>query len=218
MDPKGFDADDRIDATIALAQGLLQNYDGQPIWVSGILDLPPSPQYSIFSRDLTDEDDERGMTRLSLSPWDDRESLRYTHIYPKGTLDDEGYFSFVPDQVSPITKVEGTPPTEEGTIEDINSKYWHIPLISIQDPSEMPGDTMLAVKIFREYDRIEKSDNRSGYVVVQMHAPGKYHRVDQFQVWITVKEATVLQRAVDWVRGRAISIGGPMPYKKPVVN
>jgi len=209
LDPKGFHADDRIGATIALAQGLMKLYDGQPIWLRGIFDLPPSPQYSIFSRDFNEA--ERKEPPILDSSAGDPES----ELLPTGTLDDEGYFTFVPEQVYPITRVEGTAPdTPDTTVLRIQAEdgtHWDVH--RTRSPGQIPDTSMLAVKIITIWDSRDHSNYNFGYFIVQAHAPGKYHRIAQFWNKRLMKE-DALTRSMEWGKDRTISIGGPVPHKK----
>jgi len=217
LDPQAFHADDRIGATIALAQGLLKKYDGQPIWLSGIFNFPPSPHSSMFSREIDEDERKKALDYHHNSQSGESEILRYSEIYPKGTLDDEGYFTFVPDQVFPITMVEGSEKYgAEVGIKAIDGTYWDVSSTDARPLGEMANETLLAVKVIREYDRIAKHDSKSGYFVVQMHAPGKYHRVTQFwDSYGRFEQKNSSKRVVDWGEDRTISVGGPVPYKKP---
>lgn len=120
---KQFDKNDRVRATIALAQEILKKPDGRANWLDSLWYLPPAPQLSIFPQFPETRVDGKGavirfpdgsMKNLLELMRTDREIVEFENVSDehisdfsaRPTMDDSGYYTFVASSIYVIKRAQ----------------------------------------------------------------------------------------------------------------
>ncbi|KAK7053181.1 hypothetical protein VNI00_003800 [Paramarasmius palmivorus] len=196
LDPKLFESDDRMGATIALARGVLEKEKGRASWLGGLWFLPPSPEVSIFPRFPETRVDGKAAIRMPdgslqdvVSLMEDMRSLTtWTyHTTSKdgdGEIDDKGYYTFVAGTVISLRSAKSISGMElvpwyisrDISLNGGDGSVWH-PLSRDGRPESFDYPDYHADGLAVEIGQLQGGDSSSVYVVLQKHGEGRYHRV-----------------------------------------
>ncbi|KAI1466119.1 uncharacterized protein F4812DRAFT_97731 [Daldinia caldariorum] len=231
LNPSSFHKDDRIGATIALAQEILRG-GGKPAWLVMAFDLPPSPFLSSFPE--FPETDVTG--RVEIKTATDEQcfdlTLWYVADLPDGSMDDDGYLSISAKAAQVVYTGENVQKLnfssrQNDDTNDICADYIRVVardggIWNIYRPnhasSAQDGRSFVAfVGHAQNYERAENSATNKGpytlptlsplrAVILEEHGPGKFHRAAN----LTLGEVFEPIIHSEW-QPHDFAIGGPLP-------
>lgn len=223
LEPGSFDDDDRLGATVALAQEIVRN-GGKPSWLVMLPNLTPNPFLSSFPDfPIAREGGEvivqgpQGEVPMENSFMEYGYSRITDNLPDAISMDDEGYLTIrcMMTPVAPLEHQGVQKFSHQVLIKGSDDQEWEV--ISSQEAGL--GDSadaerqVYALVFGRCYDGILRSWKVEGSLVEQ-HAPGKFHRTSSFILWLAHGEE--LYKAVqDWGWGN-FCIGGPLPLPHSV--
>ncbi|KAI1808937.1 hypothetical protein F4811DRAFT_6669 [Daldinia bambusicola] len=231
LNPVSFHKDDRIGATIALAQEILRG-GGKPAWLVMAFDLPPSPFLSSFPE--FPETDVTG--RVEIKTATDEQcfdlTLWYVADLPDGSMDDDGYLRisakaarvvYTGEDVQKLNFSSG----QNDDPNDICADYirvvardrgiWNIYRPNHSSSAQNSRSFVAFVGHAQDYQRAENSATNMGpcklptlsplrAVILEEHAPGKFHRAAN----LTLGEVFEPIIHDEW-QEHDFAIGGPLP-------
>ncbi|ESK90277.1 hypothetical protein Moror_7660 [Moniliophthora roreri MCA 2997] len=196
LDPKLFESDDRVGATIALARGILEKQNGQASWLGGLWFLPPSPEISIFPQFPETRVDGKAIIRMpdgssqgvvslmsdmqSLTTWTYHSSSKYGD----GEVDNDGYYTFTAGEVIPlklaksVSGIESVPwyISRNICLNGGDGSVWH-PISRDGRPEFEDYPDHQADGLAVGFGQLQGEDHSLIYLVLKKHGEGKYHRV-----------------------------------------
>ncbi|KAK5997069.1 hypothetical protein PT974_02421 [Cladobotryum mycophilum] len=200
LDVKRFGPDDRLGATIALMQAILQA-GGRAEWLGIGIDTEPNPRLStIPSFPHTNsagkaiiaikDDGDKEVSRLISTSWGIRET-------PKGTMDDQGYFRFRAPAAS-IRKARSS--TNMAGFSSKTLGKWELL------PNTQGSFAAVFIGYWADYSNVAlglafRSDN-CVLMLIKKHAPGKYHNIG----YVFVEEHVLGRKG--WKKNVFV-VGGP---------
>ncbi|KAL0564109.1 hypothetical protein V5O48_017945 [Marasmius crinis-equi] len=224
-----FDDDDRLGATVALAQEIVKNGD-RPSWLVMSHDIPPCQFLSSFpefpiSKEWGKVTIQGPQGEIPIDDLIEYGFSRLTDNIPDAvSMDDEGYLT-IHSMVIPVTclgmqpdfssilDVQAETPTSPHhlCLEANDGQVWE----TVYDGEtgthgylERAGCRTYAVVFGRFFDRLFERWKVEG-ALVERHASGKFHRTSAFTRWLR-KGDSLTEVLGDW-EWRNISIGGPLP-------
>ncbi|KAH9855757.1 hypothetical protein C2E23DRAFT_723234 [Lenzites betulinus] len=198
LDPRLYRSGDRIAATIALAQAYLRQ-GGQAEWLIAGWNEPPDRRLSSFPE--LPETSVAAPPRFTTARRDISHDADKTHLdirmrfssqqAPYGHMDDDGYFFFtekaarVRRSARPSVGSRPLAPFDlpGDTIEALDGTVWDVhPCESSEDPHSTQEPVLYAAVLGVGSERNDSSgwDKYSRAVLLQQHAPRKYHRLPVF--------------------------------------
>lgn len=199
LDPKAFHKDDRLHATVALMQGILRN-GGTASWIGASMGARICQQLSTYA-----ELPKPGDSFLQDTSVDDFEFT--AHL--KGRMDDEGYFQFSA-KAAPVVpqknaRYKDFPKANDVPTKDLDgflvmtvrSRVWRIQGM----PGANPRVFVLPVGETRDTNVPEESDIL--LMLIEEHAPGRFHRV--FFCVVSPR----WKRIINGWKASTFSVGGP---------
>lgn len=216
LNPSDFRKDDRVRATIALAQGIMKN-GGRATWLAAALHIPPSQQISTFPKFPRTTVSGKsfvkiagGLREVSLMMENEYPVPAALASMPTGSMDDEGYISFTAKaiRVQPLPDkpvVLSSAPARPVHVQATDESWWEIQ----EDTNGAEGETFaVLVGFFVGYYPGATSAHDAKNIramVVEKHAYGRFN----------VRSYLMLSRdAKPWVQAwpeHTFSIGGPAP-------
>ncbi|KAI0685068.1 hypothetical protein C8T65DRAFT_722259 [Cerioporus squamosus] len=211
LNPKQFDADDRVAATLALAKGIMDARHSAS-WIGASFHLPPSSQLSSFPTfpqsivsgraTVKVDGEEREVSEVMdgsyMSQWWLREA-------PYGVIDEDGYLCIRAKAASiTLTDKRGnaTPGSANRSIElradgktyyvkDLEGKKW-----IVDSEKELTRNTKMMIVYVGRHTPVRA-------IAVKRHLEGKWHRVASFFLGETFRE-----EVKSW-ETFTVAIGGP---------
>ncbi|THV02792.1 hypothetical protein K435DRAFT_852438 [Dendrothele bispora CBS 962.96] len=235
LDPKAFGEDDRIGATIALAREILRK-GGSASWIGVSTSAPPCRQLSTFPEFPETSVAGKALIRISAGDQEkiveagtivDEDSLLGSvdipdeEIMVRGEMDKEGYLSFRRRAciVTPVTaavnladctecqRIREDPANQHLSAQSVDGKAWHFHEGVNFNKGKFPRVAVplaffseVSLSVFEEHDVLLK------LMLVQEHAPGKFHIISYFKIpdWDMVWE-----RKVTLWEESSFTVGGP---------
>ncbi|KAF9469411.1 hypothetical protein BDZ94DRAFT_1317312 [Collybia nuda] len=198
--PQDFENDDRVGATIALVQAILNKPGGRAYWIPALYFLPPAPELSVFPRFPQTRVDGAAAIRLPdgstkdvIDLLTDNNIVKLDNTSHIGrpfewdgsqTMDDQGYYSFVAKQVYTLKTVLVDPKSlndchvlraGDGSTWALNENPANLNIGTANDSIEYLPD---ADDIEGDVLAVFIGDRGVNYVymLVKKHGPRKYHR------------------------------------------
>ena len=229
LDPRAFDQNDRLGATIALAREILRK-GGKAHWIGAAYPLDPSPYLSTFPQFPETSVEGRAYIKHADGSREPVTEVMQSRVYtdcwltdvPVGSMDEDGYFTFEAHAL-PVTLVERnsmTPSLDRAVamqsnprIEDVTGKT----LVTTQDGSIWqvhkripPGDAhAYVVYMGREEQYTTAAFARwmtltplKG-LLVEEHTPGKFHKTSYLEILGEFEDVIKSYRKV------TLTVGGP---------
>ncbi|KAF8173736.1 hypothetical protein K438DRAFT_1849884 [Mycena galopus ATCC 62051] len=217
LDPRSFQPDDRLGATIALARAILEN-GGTASWIGATYQLDPCPELSTFPQ--FPETSVAGKAYLRASDGSRKEVVavmsdrirrdQYLAKSSGGSMDDEGYLT-MRIRAARVSQIPQNSPSAEKTIAlpAADGSVWSIHDVKTSVPPSGPVTYLLYIGESTQssnpaFGRYEQVDPLKGWIV-QEHAPNKFHRVTYLNI---------LKTYGAWIEKfpkMSLSIGGPNP-------
>ncbi|KAI1466118.1 uncharacterized protein F4812DRAFT_97671 [Daldinia caldariorum] len=217
LDTSQFGKNDRVQATIALAQAIMEK-GGQATWLAAAFRVQPSRQISTFpifprtsvsGKAYVKVSDEKGMQEVSLLIENDYPVADALVPLPKGSMDQDGYLKFsskaIPIRPHLSDPAETSPDSARPTyFQAVNQSWWEVEEDNIVN---MQGETFaVLIGFFVGYypgSTPAVNDNTIRAAVIKKHAVDRFH----VQTYLGLSH-----KARAWVRTwpeRIFCVGGP---------
>ncbi|KAL0564501.1 hypothetical protein V5O48_017545 [Marasmius crinis-equi] len=187
LDPGSFESNDRLGATIKLAQEILKR-GGAANWIAAAYIVTPSPEISTFPRfpetsvagqayvQMPD-----GERKLMVDLCSSLGGLYLSNVPSGGSMDDDGYLT-IAVHATQVRKV-GQESVARAHIRGGDGSAWELALLTggSGEPSAEPKTYILHIGSFIQapsaaYPRYQVSDPQRAFVV-QEHSPDRFHHV-----------------------------------------
>ncbi|KIJ34215.1 hypothetical protein M422DRAFT_52096 [Sphaerobolus stellatus SS14] len=190
LDPKSFKEHDRLGATIALARAILVK-GGRATWLGASFKLPPCKQLSTFAMFPRTRMAGKALVKVSQGVREVSELMDSEYHYsgplipfPQGSMDDNGYFTFVAKavRVQPATTALATYEVNHlfmpTTLKAKDGSVWQVCCSTDSPESTQTPAFVVLLGWYNSYypgqTPSHDADNIRAMLIVQ-HAPGKSH-------------------------------------------
>ncbi|KDQ10059.1 hypothetical protein BOTBODRAFT_36503 [Botryobasidium botryosum FD-172 SS1] len=212
-----FHKDDRVGATVALMKAIVQN-GGKPSWLLISRTLPPCRFLSSFPEFPTTKETGEVTIRSHHGEAPVEELLDFDAFYDCRDLveaismDDEGYLT-INCQAAPVARLQDHEHVQGASggilIKTADEMRWEALPNQFQGSERHAGRQAYAVII--GMDDVWGDTSRMIGVLVEQHAPERFHRISSFELTPDEEIEMAIQ---SWDR-KNFSIGGPDPLPRP---
>ncbi|KAI0629582.1 hypothetical protein C8Q77DRAFT_1141225 [Trametes polyzona] len=217
LDTKAFGENDRVEATIALAQSILQK-GGRANWLAAAFKISPSPQVSTFPVFPRTEVSGKAYVRIGDALTEVSSLMENEYPIaaalvpaPQGTMDTQGYLHFVAKAIrlAPTTTDSSTSssdPTRPTQVTAVDGSCWRVSDIRESNLDDACGAFAVLVGFFVGYypgGTPSHDANNVRAMVVEQHRPNRFH----VRTYLALSMKTR-----GWAAGwpeRSFSVGGP---------